>query len=181
MKKTFTIWILFLFLMSGSFSQEIIKNPARPENSSAGRIVRLKEILRINDNEQDPFFRYPSSLSVGSDDGVYVYNNRQIYKFDAQGKLVFKVVGEGQGPGEASMAIRYILTPDGLLVLSFGPPKIMKYSLQGEFLGEEKLEKRLHVSEFVGFFKNGIYCFIEEPQYEGVTKDEDYVDFPNNL
>jgi len=181
MKKVVAFLILFFIFILNSFSQEIIENPVKPENPRAGRIVHLEEILRINDNEQDPFFRYPSSLSVGPDDCIYVYNDRQIYKFDALGKLVFNVVGRGQGPGEASMAVRYIPTPDGLLVLSYSPPKVMKFNRQGEFVGEKKLEKPIHLPEFVGLFDNKIYGFLEEPRLQGVTKDEAYVDFPHNL
>ena len=181
MKKVVPFLILFSIFILNSFSQEIIENPVKPENPKAGRIVHLKEILRINDDGQDLIFKYPSYLSVEPDDCLYVYNDRQIYKFDAQGDLIFKVVGRGQGPGEASMAVRYIPTPDGLLVLSFRPPKVMKFNRQGEFVGEERIENPSGLPEFVGLFDNKIYGFLEEPEYQEVTKDEAYVDFPHNL
>jgi len=181
MKKVVAFLILFSVFILNSFSQEIIENPVKPENPKAGRIVHLKEILRINDNGQDWIFTYPSSLSVGPDDSIYVYNDGQIYRFNAQGDLIFKVVGKGQGPGEASMAVRYIPTLDGILVLSRSPSKIMNFDRQGEFVGEKKIEKPSSLPEFIGLFDNKIYGFLEEPQYQEVTKDEAYVDFPNNL
>lgn len=181
MKKVVTFLIIISILIFNSFAQEIIENPAKPENPNAGRIVHLNEILRIGDDVQDPLFSYPSSMYVGRDDEIYVYNDWQIYKFDALGELVFKAVGRGQGPGEASMRVSYFPTSDGFIVHSKSPSKFMNFNNQGILVGEVKIEKPISGPEFVGVFDNKLYGFLEEIKYQGVTKNEAYVDFPNNL
>lgn len=181
MKKVIAFLILFSIFIFNTFSQEFIENPAKPENPRAGRILQLKEMQRICDDEQDPFFVYPSSLHIGQDGGIYIYNDWQIYKFTTLGELVFKAVGRGQGPGEASMRVSYFPTSDGFIVHSKSPSKVMNFNNQGELVEEVKVEKPINGLEFVGMFDNKPYGFLEEIKYQGVTKDEAYVDFPNNL
>ncbi len=41
MKKVVAFLILFSIFILNSFSQEIIENPAKPENPRAGRLVHL--------------------------------------------------------------------------------------------------------------------------------------------
>lgn len=163
MKKYVFFLILFSIFTFNSFSQEIIENSVKPENPNAGRIVHLEEVHRISDDEQHPFFSYPSSLYVGPDDGIYVYNDRQIYKFDALGKLVFKIVGRGQGPGEASMRVSYVPTLDGIIVLSTSPSKVMNFNNQGEFVREVKIEKPINLTEFITSY-NGYKKFFSKYQ-----------------
>jgi hypothetical protein len=53
-------------------AQEIINNPKRPANADAGRILRLKEELRITDKGGDFFFQYPGKVKVAPDGSIFI-------------------------------------------------------------------------------------------------------------
>lgn len=63
----FIIAFLALVLAPGfAFAQAIIENPAKPDNPRAGRVVTVKEEMRIVDTGRDFFIKYPSGRYLDS-------------------------------------------------------------------------------------------------------------------
>lgn len=172
---------IFWLLASGlSFPQTVIKNPGRPQSSDAGRTVRLREVFRIRDDGDKIIFKYPQEFQLGEDGSLYFYTNLQHFKYDPQGKFVFKVVNNGQGPGEAQMRTRALLTKDTLLIQAWSPPKVMRFDLNGNYLGEERTTMT-NLFELVAMADGKIYALLEENPSYGKVKSPDYYDVPISL
>ncbi|NTV80965.1 MAG: hypothetical protein HGA24_06040 [Candidatus Aminicenantes bacterium] len=75
------------------------------------------------------------------------------------------------------MATKALLTPDGVLIQAFNPPKMMRFNSKGDYLGEDRTEVT-DLFEFIGLFDGRIYAFLEEhPKWNEVTR-RDYYDVP---
>ncbi len=58
-KKAFFLFLLFPFCVHIGFGQTVIANPEKPLSKNPGRVIRLKEVLRIVDEEKDFYFKLP--------------------------------------------------------------------------------------------------------------------------
>jgi hypothetical protein len=141
--------------------------------------VRLKEMMRIRDDGVEIIFRAPYGLKIGHDGSIYFYDNWKLYKFSNEGRFVFKLIEYGQGPGEAIRRTNYLLTKNEIVIQAINPPKIMRFDLLGNFK-EEKRTELTRTFDFIGFFENKIYGFLEEGSYEGLGK-KGFFDFPHYL
>lgn len=176
--KKICCFILALFLASFLFSQEIIKNSDKPLSKNAGRILALQETLRIRDDGKEIVFEGPHDLQIGDDGCVYFYDRFNLYKFDNDGNFVFKIIKQGQGPGEASMRTYALLEKDEIVVLSPAPPKIMRFDLNGNLKYEKKVEY-YPIEGFLGTIKGKVMGFFSQPKLPlDKRKPEGYMDFP---
>jgi len=156
-----------------------ISNPTLSLGNSAGRVIRLEEVMRIKDDGKQIVFRAPYGLKVGVDGSIYCYDSWQLYKFDAQGKFIFKIVKQGQGPGEAMRRTNFLLTNEEIIIQANNPPKVMRFDLNGTYKGENKTELT-NTLELIGTFNGRVYGFLQELLHDELGK-EGYVDFPANL
>ncbi|MCJ7582373.1 MAG: 6-bladed beta-propeller [Candidatus Aminicenantes bacterium] len=138
--KKYAILLFLIFALSIVSAQQIIENPKKPLNKDAGRIVQLEEVLRIHDDGEELIFRFPYGLKIGPDNGIYFYDNWMLYKFDENGKFVFKIIEPGQGPGEANNRTNYFFFNNEIKVQAGSPPKIMRFDYSGKYLGEKRTE-----------------------------------------
>jgi hypothetical protein len=160
-----------------SFGQTIIDNPKQPSSPTAGRTVKLRELIRIRDDGEKIVFKYPYQLQVGDDGSIHFANLGEFFKYDAHGQFVYKVVKRGQGPGEAVLGTKALLTKDGLLIQAVSPPKMMRFDPKGVYLGEDRTTMT-HMYEFVALIDGTLYAFLEEsPPFSRITKP-DYYDVP---
>jgi hypothetical protein len=166
-----------LLALATCFAQTVVENPKKPSNPNAGRIVKLIEQMRIRDDGKEIVFKYPNQLQIGGEGSVHFANGFEHFKYDAQGRFVYKIVKSGQGPGEALLATKALLTPDGVLIQAFNPPKMMRFSAKGEYLGEDRTTAT-KLYEFITLLEGRIYAFLEEtPQWNDITR-HDYYDVP---
>lgn len=140
-----TIPILLVLITFGlvpvpTFSQIVIKNSATPASKDYGRIVQLKEELRIKDDGKDASLRAPYDLLPGKNGEILFYDNFVLYKFDKNGRRLAAMVRSGQGPGEASMRTNAVFAGENIHVLALSPPKIMVFDGAGKLLQEVKTE-----------------------------------------
>ena len=150
------------------FGQTVVENPKQPSNPEAGRTVKLIEQMRIRDDGKEIVFKYPYQLQVGDDGSIHFANGFEHFKYDAQGHFVYKVVKNGQGPGEAIKATKALLTTEGILIQAINPPKMMRFSSKGDYLGEDRT-KVTDLFEFVTLINGQIYAFLEEsPPWENI-------------
>jgi len=179
MRKIVLLYVLFFIFICVIFGQTFIANSEKPVNKNAGKIVKLREVFRIRDDGAEIMFKAPYDLKIGHDGSVYFYDDFKLYKFNYEGKFVFKIIKQGQGPSEAIRRTSYLLTEYEIIVQAESPPKIMRFDLQGKYKEEKRLELT-HAFKFLGLIRDKIYGFLEEISInEYVT--EGYIDFPTNL
>jgi len=97
MKKLNSL-ILLLLIFSLTSAQEIIENPEKPLSNKAGRILELKEEVKISDENGDFFFRFPYDASMNEEgyifisdymgSNIYDFNKRKIIITDQEGDLI---------------------------------------------------------------------------------------------
>jgi hypothetical protein len=142
MKKFVFILSFFLFFLPLVFSQEIIENPKKPLNPNTGRILEIKEVLRIKDQGEEFFFKRPQFVKVSEDGFIFLHDSNQFLKFTPEGQFVKNLLKKGQGPGEIQQFTRYVLHGNGIYVYDSGNSKILHMNLEGNFLEEFHLTER---------------------------------------
>jgi len=76
-------------LFSTGAAQDIIENPAKPLSANAGRVVTLKEEMRIEDTGEGFFFKTPYTIRVSSRGHIFVRDGQeQALQFDAEGRFI---------------------------------------------------------------------------------------------
>ncbi len=135
--------------------------------------------MRIRDDGEEVIFTGPYGLKIGPDNGIYLYDNWMLHKFDEKGRFVFKIVKQGQGPAEANNRTYYFFFDDEIRVYAKSPPKIMRFEYSGEYLGEKRTEKaRMYYS--LASKKDKIYGFMDDVEkMENVGTG--YFDIPYNI
>lgn len=130
-----------LLAASAAISQsEQDASSERPRNPGAGRVRTLTPILTITDKDGSAFFfKSPFNPQFGPDGSIYVLDEEQLLRFDAQGQFVRNYYRKGQGPGEFSFITGYSATATGLIVHNMSPGKIVRYDPEGAYLGEASI------------------------------------------
>ncbi len=116
---------------------QIIENPAKPIAKNAGRIVTLKEELRIEDVSSDFFFKETYLPRVSTGRGIFIQDGQeQALLFDAKGRFIRNLFKKGQGPGELIGLFDIWASPHKLYLLGY-PLKVLVFGYDG------RLEKEL--------------------------------------
>jgi len=114
-----------------------------PQKENAGRILNLQEVYRIADVQDGYYFKSPRSIQVAPDGSLFVYDDEQFLKFDADGRFIKNLYKKGEGPGELNGILDFIITDDTLIVLQGQPNKILLMRREGEFIREFRPEPRM--------------------------------------
>lgn len=171
MKKSSLLLFLFLavsfYSCSGSDSNQVVDGLEIVKiDLSEAREGRLSEFFEteieytwLKDDSEE------AQLSAGlhkiffHDDKVLtldIFGCRCIKVFDRTGQFLSKIRAYGEGPGKYLEFDDAIIVENELIILGVYPPKLMWFSLEGEFLREEKLDK------YIG---SGVYSEIEKRYY----------------
>ncbi len=152
-------------VVTASHGQTLVENPKHPIAKNAGRIVELAEVLRIEDDGTNSIFRSPRQLSLGKDGSLFfmdIAEGGRLYRYSPDGKLVFKALKSGQGPGECLHPLNYMITGDIIRVQSFSPPKILDFSFDGRYLKEIKVDEDTHGLWFLTAYEGNILAIRSE-------------------
>lgn len=71
MKAKVVLLSSFLTLAISLSAQEIVKNPDKPAAPKSGRILSLREELRISDEDGEFLLQYPRPSKTVPDDSIY--------------------------------------------------------------------------------------------------------------
>jgi hypothetical protein len=142
MKKFVFLVFFLLILLLFIASQEIIENPKKPLNPDAGRILELKEVLRISDEGEEFFFKRPQFPKVADNGCIFLHDSNQFLKFTPEGEYVKNLLKKGQGPGEVQLFRRYVLKGQDIYLYDSGNSKILHMDLDGKVLDEFRLTER---------------------------------------
>ncbi len=157
-----TLAILFFFwtLMFALQDQAIIENPENPLNKNAGRVIQLKEVMRITDEGIDYYFKEPRDIKIAEDGSIFILDGvDKLYKFDAKGNFINNLVTKGEGPGEVNELMSFFLEGDEIILYDGMGNKIVKVDLQGNLIEELRLgEKRFYT--MIAYYKD-IYYMVD--------------------
>jgi len=136
-RAAFVIAFLTLVLASSlAVAQTIIENPAKPDNPRAGRVVTVKEEMRIEDTGKDFFIKYFFGFRVAPDGSIVINDGgEQALQFDANGRFLRNLMKKGQGPGELN-SISDIWVQGDQILLCGSPIKTIIFDHNGKIARE---------------------------------------------
>jgi hypothetical protein len=141
---------------------ETIVNPARPLHKDPGRILKVREKLRIRDTGDRFYFKGANRPEIGPDGSIYVREFGQLLKFSPGGAFLGNLIKPGQGPGEIEMPLDYLIEGDGIRVVDGGRMKVVHMTLDGRFLDELKLDREYDTMTRNWFA--GLQSFLPQPR-----------------
>lgn len=179
MKKIFVILLLFIPFLSQIWAQEIIKNPEKPLSGHAGRIVELREVMRIDDTGGDYFFQYPRTIKAAPDGSLFIMDREQLLHFDSDGNFIRNYYKKGQGPGEMQDIGGYFFEENRLVVQDRRLQKILRFDFSGIFIHEFRIHDMPVFTGLRLIYKNIYYFFANSiPSTDGKAA---VIDVPHEL
>jgi len=135
--RKYTLFLLAAAVLSSMTSaQTLIENAAEPLSEKAGRVVTLKEELRIEDTGEAFFFKNPYTIRVSPRGDIFIKDGpEQALQFDPHGRFVRNLLKKGQGPGELTSISDIWASPDRLYLMGY-PLKILVYDYEGNLVRE---------------------------------------------
>jgi hypothetical protein len=166
-KISFYIFSLFVF-STVVFTQTVIENPEKPLSKSAGRVVKLVEVLSIDDIGSDYYFKSPRNPKVAPDGSIFVMDHEQLLQFNREGHFLRNYFKKGQGPEEMQSVSNYFFSENALIVHDRRLQKILWFRLNGEFMKEFRIHELPTFPELHHFYNNSYYFFGSRiPSTEG--------------
>ena len=138
--------LLFSFAI-GATAQQIIENPEKPLAKNAGRLLELKEILRITDESGEFFFKYPYQLQVAGDGSIFMADEGEFLRFDPSGKFIKNLYKKGEGPGEISSGFTYFISGDDIFIRDGSKRRVWSTDFEGNL----KREYEIPITGYTGF------------------------------
>ncbi len=159
------------------FSQQVIENPEKPLSDGAGRVLRLKEVMRITDTDQKYYFANPIDILVDPSGFIYFQESNKLYVFDPNGKYVRNLYKRGEGPGELNDNLNdVVLQGDEVILFSSNMNKIIRMDREGTLL--EEVHPKILFYNLVGYYKGKYFLTdLERTQFERKSqlREEDLV------
>ena len=128
-------------VLSGALPQNIIENPDKALSPNAGRVLQLKEVIRLSDESGKFFFKYPRFVRSGPDGSLVIRDVDQLLRFDARGTFLGNVFRKGQGPGEMNFVSNVAFDGEALIVHSSNPEKLVWLDKNGQLIRDVSLNK----------------------------------------
>ncbi len=178
--KRVLVLILFIFIfVFPIIAQEIIENPEKPLGKNAGRIVELKEVMRIDDTGGDYYFQSPRNIKIAQDGSLFVTDREQLIHFDPNGKFIRNYFKKGEGPAEMQRIGDYFVADNTLIVHDSRLQKILRFDFKGEFIREFRIYNLPTFARLRIFYENNYYFFsFRMPSTDGKAS---VIDVPNEL
>lgn len=174
------IFLIVPFLVSILRGQVIVNNPEKPKNRSAGRTVQLEEVRRIQDDGKNFVIRNPQRISEFEDGSIIFFDFPYVKKVDREGKFLFKIPGQGQGPRESQYPNSYFIEGDRIRIYSWVPPKVLEYDLSGKFIKEFKTP--FHGPfDFMDMVEGRLYGIRDEIRFSEAIRQEGIIQTPYRL
>jgi hypothetical protein len=146
---------------------EIVSNPALPLHKNPGRVLKVREKLRIRDTGDRFYFKGPDRPEIGPDGSIFITQIGQLLRFSSEGAFLNDLIKPGQGPGEIEMPLGYLVESDGARVVDGSVNKIVHLTLEGRYLDERRLDEEVQV------LTRGWYVGLQSfwPRVSGVLAD----------
>jgi len=178
-RKLSFLWFL-PFITCSAVSAQVIDNPAKPKAENAGRMIAPREVLAIEDDGTNFFFKYPYNLKTGPDGSIFICDREQLLQFDKNGRFLRNLFKKGQGPGEMSgVAASAFPEPDGIAVQTRDPSKIIWFDGYGRLRKEVTLTPKSRIGSFLG--KAGDLWMFEGYDIPRKTGEPGYIEVPHRI
>jgi len=179
MRKIALAFFYFFIFSLVILAQAIIENPEKPASKNPGRVIQLKEVLRIKDEGREFYFKEPGGIDVAPDGSIFVQDKVKLYKFDAEGRFKKNILREGQGPGEITEELTDLIVDDNEIIIFCGPMiKIVKKDLEGKLIKDLVLEKK-RVTSLIAYYNHKYFLVDILPK--SFERKEGFRDNDQNL
>ena len=177
----FTMFELLSIVAFGfGAGQNVASNLAVPKNPNSGRIRTLTPVVTITDEGGAYYFKRPSLVQLGPDGSIYIADQEQLLRFDAQGRFVRNFFRKGQGPGELQNVSGFAIVNETLVVHNMFPSKIVRFGLDGKMLSDIPAAVTGGSLRMRG--ADSGYCFLIKmgmPDFGQIKGKEGVLDQPN--
>jgi len=141
-------------------AQDVIINPDKPLNPKAGRVLELREEMRITDEGGEFFLRRPRIVKAAPDGSLFILERENLYHLDRDGRYLGDFFKKGQGPGEVNYVSNFDFDRDRLIVQSSYPEKAVWFDLSGRLAKDVSLGRIGRRVEFA-FYSDGTYWLFQ--------------------
>lgn len=179
-KKVFLYPFLLLLFSCFLSSAIVIKNSKKTSGESdkkPGRILKLVEVKRITDYEDDFVFKRPRRIKIAPDGSVFVAGRDQLLKFTQKGHYVKNFLKKGEGPGEVKYFSNFVLTKDSVIIGAFLPVKIITLSYGGVLKNEFTVHGLKPFTSLLEGWNDKLYFVSGNPD---ISKSKDGVNIRKN-
>ncbi len=153
MRKTVLLCLCFFIFSFVAPAQTIIENPEKPLSKNAGRVLKLKEVLRITDEGGEFYFKGPRGLIVAPDGSIYLQDEYQLLNFSPEGKFIKNLIKKGEGPGEIKEDFAYSINENEIYIYDIVANKIVHTDLEGNLIEQLRL-KSAPYGDFLGLLND---------------------------
>jgi hypothetical protein len=158
--KNISILIIFLLIMGFQlYCEEINVNQEKPLHKKPGKILKMKEILRITDEQGGFYFRFPYGMRISDEGEIFLMDHNQLLRFDKNGKLLNNYYKKGQGPAELVSMRNYVLNGEFVIIFNVRPHKILWFEKKGPLVKEFRLYKNFFSGNLIAF-RNSKYYMV---------------------
>jgi hypothetical protein len=137
---------------------------------NSGRIIPIKEVMRITDKEEDFFFKRPRNIKIAPDESIFMTDQDQFLHFDNKGKFLGNLKKQGEGPGEYINIKDYFFSKNIIIIYTFQPPKIIETDFRGNLIKEKRLKTKLVFLDVLTYENDKFWTFDSSSMDWGKAK-----------
>ncbi len=179
-------WLALLFLMCGSCKESTVENQQDETvlKQAQGTQLSLVGTIILERPETGPALGAVSSIAIGENHIIILdHMKKNVEVFDREGNYKWPIGSRGEGEGQYKIPREPAIIPntDQMLIHNQDRKKqTLRFSLEGEFLGELKLGRSIYqmlVSEdhnlihtYVDRNRNGVLCVTSLDTGEDIAK-----------
>jgi hypothetical protein len=159
MKKKSAILLTIMVLAAFVQGQTRADNPKQPLAKNAGRVLELKEVLRITEKGDQFYFGASPGGFVGegvnTDGYIYIQAGKnQILKFTPGGEFIKNIIRGGQGPGEVSPYFKFLVGGPDVFIVDFGQNRVIRLTTAGELVHQWTVPRAY--DDLIGILGDGL-------------------------
>jgi len=154
--------LTFLLLIPSASIGQIIENPSEAAAKDAGRLLKLIEVWRINDETGGFFFKRPANFRIADDGSIFIADSDQLLRFSSDGKFIKNLLQKGQGPGEISGNFySYFVFAGDLFIMDLNTRRFWRANFDGIFQEQISLSKKEY-DGFMGVLPDGFLFWKQD-------------------
>lgn len=164
-------FLVIFVVFATVYAQQIIDNPKTPKNKDAGRILKLKEEMRIKGEGEGYYLNGARDLQIDKSGNIFICDSwsssqeSHLLKFSPEGRFLKDLYRQGQGPGEIQSLYDFSLNESEVYVYDYMQRKIVVMGIDGRFIKEFK-NRSGTFNDFIAVFKDWLVFMRTDRPYE---------------